>query len=132
MGDILLELSRPLTLLNERDRQHWAKKRTEKSQMAWEIRCQLAWLPSSPIHRAEVTVWRHSVRAPDQDNLEASVKPLLDVLQPASHLHPFGLGIIAGDDPEHVTTRVYHIRAGSLRDQKTLVRIRDLGMEAQP
>lgn len=123
---IILRLSRPLTLLNARDRMHWSKKRAEKNNIAWEIRAQIQKLPAQPIEKSSVTVWRHSVQIPDQDNLQASVKSLLDVLQPNSKKHPFGLGIIAGDDPAHCKILVFHMRATTFAAQHTLIRIVEL------
>lgn len=125
MREITFRLAGPLPLLNEWERMHWAKRGAFKKALAREVwAAQLGALPSEPIKYATVKIWRHSIRQPDQDNLIA--KALLDVLQPAGKRHPYGLGIIAGDDPGHVHARIYHVQALRRVDQGTRVVIREV------
>ena len=62
-------------------------------------------MPASPIERADLTFTRRSSRECDYTNLVSSFKLIEDLLQPNSRRNPGGLGIIAGDDPAHVSTR---------------------------
>lgn len=68
-------------------------------------------MPPEPYQDAAVRVERHSSREPDIDNLYASVKPVLDALQPLSKRHPYGLGIIVDDSPRHISLDVIHVKA---------------------
>jgi hypothetical protein len=52
-------------------------------------------------------------------------KALLDVLQPPSKRHPYGLGVIAGDDPAHLTVEYRSVQASRRRDQKMVIEITD-------
>ncbi|HQT39616.1 MAG TPA: hypothetical protein PK231_09330 [Acidocella sp.] len=83
-------------------------------------------LPKLPMARARVNVQRVGIQAPDQDNLHASVKALLDVLQPVAKNRAYGLGIIAGDDPTRLELNVVHVQADHLADQCTFVTIEDI------
>ena len=59
--------------------------------------------PPVPYEYAQVIVVRWtSGTFPDVDNLYGSCKPLLDVLQPCSTRHPWGLGLIRDDSPKHL------------------------------
>ena len=57
---------------------------------------------SEPIPRARVRVQRYSSGTLDPDNLAASCKGLLDVLCRVSTTHPYGLGFIEDDSPDHI------------------------------
>lgn len=124
MIEMTFRLAAPLPLLNEWERMHFRAKGRHKTDLAWEILAALGRKPAQPIERAEVLVWRHSIRAPDQDGLIA--KRLLDALQPASKRHPYGIGVIAGDDPARLVFRIQHVRAKHRTDQCTVVVIREL------
>ncbi|HET6606727.1 MAG TPA: hypothetical protein VFG62_08670 [Rhodopila sp.] len=127
MTDIVFRLAAPLPLLNVQLRQHWANRAAVKKDLAWEVLAVLGRArPAAPIEFAQVTIWRHSIQAPDWDNLVASAKNLLDVLQPASERHPYGLGVIASDDQAHLKLAVHHVKAKTRTEQCTLVRIRPL------
>ena len=125
MGEITFRLDAPLPLLNRWERMHWRAKSKHKQELAREIWALTAGQVAAPLERAEVLVWRHSIREPDHDGL--IVKSLLDALQPASKRHPYGIGIIAGDDSEHVTCKIQHVTAKRRAEQCTVVVIRDLG-----
>lgn len=129
MREITFSLAAPIPLLNKWERMHWGARGTLKKSMAREIwAALLGQLPSVPLEAATVQVWRHSVQAPDIDNLIS--KAVLDVLQPASKRHPYGLGIIAGDDQAHVHARIYHVQAVRRVEQCTRVVIREVSAAA--
>lgn len=124
----------PTPLLNETLRKHWSKRMRDLRSMAWEVRVALkGQLPPAPIPRAKVEVLRHSVRAPDQDGMVGGLKALLDVLQPFAPParetgkggRPYGLGIIAGDDPARLELDARHVgcRKG---EACTMVKISEL------
>lgn len=120
-------LPRTLPLLNSLLRTHWSKRRRNTTTLAWEVRGALdGQLPTHPLLRARVVIERWSVGTPDRDGLVASCKPLLDVLQPASDRHPYGLGVIAGDDPAHLTLEVLGRRAATRAGQQTVVTITEV------
>lgn len=89
-----------------------------------------ALVPDDPRRRpftyAEITIVRYSVRLPDQDGCVASVKPILDILQPRSARHPSGLGIIVEDSPEHIRLTVRSEKVATRAEQRTLVTIERL------
>lgn len=97
-----------LPLPRERSRRSWTatKKARFRRSLARQIAVQLggAWR-YRPYRFAHVNVYRHSAGEVDDDNLVASVKELLDVLQPLSARCPDGLGVILGDDPKHIDRR---------------------------
>jgi hypothetical protein len=70
--------------------------------LAEEIRYAAGVRAGAPMPFAVVIVTRHSPSEPDPDNLFASAKPLLDVLQPPARAYPFGLGLIVGDAPHQI------------------------------
>lgn len=112
-------LRRPLPLLNEMLRMHWAARRLLRRELADEIALMVPGV-REPFERAAVTVTRYGMRPVDPDNL--CVKHLLDVLQPRSERHPNGLGLIRGDDPARLTLSVIGIVVPKA-DQRTTVRI---------
>ncbi len=81
---------------------------------------------AAPMEYATVQVWRHGIQEPDYDNLFASLKGLMDVLQPVSKRHPYGCGVILNDSPKHVYTRIHHVQAQKRVDQHTRVVIREV------
>jgi len=54
--------------------------------------------PEVPLERARVSIVIHNKRAPDPDNLVASIKPILDGLQPGGRY--VGADVIANDTAE--------------------------------
>jgi hypothetical protein len=113
MKTISLTLPYRLPLWNQIMRMHWAKRQQTLRLVAWHVLAAMVKecvsRPSVPIQRARVTVRRHSPKVPDKDGLNA--KHLLDVLQPLSKRHPCGLGIIAGDDPDHLESSIEHFHS---------------------
>lgn len=92
--------------------------------LAWEVASLLAGQrPEAPLPFVKVTVFRHSRGEPDEDNLHAAVKDLLDVLQPAGPQRTFGLGLIENDGRKHCFLRVLHVPARSRPEQMTRVTI---------
>jgi hypothetical protein len=132
--DIIFRLAAPLQLPNRKSNLDWKAKgaMTKKARelLAWEIRAVLAGqLPLEPFEYSSVIVFRHGITEPDRDNLYASAKDLLDVLQPMRDKRPkrlFGLGIISDDKPSRCAFDIKHVKAKSSLEQYTLVRIRDL------
>lgn len=82
--------------------------------------------PLHPFKKACVAITRYSVGSPDADNLSGSVKYLLDVMQPQSTRHPFGLGIIENDSADCITLTVRSERVSTRKDQKTKVQIEEI------
>jgi hypothetical protein len=82
--------------------------------------------PATPLRFASVSVFRRSVAEPDTDNLYASLKPLLDVLQPSGDRRVYGLGIIANDKPSACWINVHHVPVNRRNEQCTMVVIREL------
>lgn len=83
-------------------------------------------LPKEAFSYAQVKVFRHSLQEPDTDNLYASCKALLDVLQPVAKNRVYGLGIIENDKPSRCDLIVRHVRARKKDDQCTRVVITQL------
>lgn len=112
----MFELPYLLPTLNEWERMHWASRRRYKRKLARNIGTTMLitgqrFPDLSRYPRADVRVERHSSRSPDNDNLTASVKPLLDALQPASNKRKYGLGLILEDNPDTITLDVQHVKA---------------------
>lgn len=109
---ITFELPRDLPLLGELIRmRYWEYSRQRKAlaqEVAILIRDRLgkAW-NWAPYHRAEITITRFAPGgAPDPDNLNASSKMLLDILQPMHpRRSPNGLGVIANDSGDCIVLR---------------------------
>ena len=125
--DITITLSRPLLLPNVKKNMHWSKKSAAIHELSDEVSRAITNAPKSPLAFASVSILRYSLKRPDDDNLQESRKFLLDLLQPRSARHPYGLGIIAGDDPTHLQSNIQHVQAKNRAEQRTIVRIRDLG-----
>jgi hypothetical protein len=125
---VAFTLSRPTPLLNEllRMQRHWAIRRKHCWALSAEIAALLGVrLASPPIEHAIITVTRYSVGTPDADALTA--KSLLDTLQPRSERHPYGLGVIAGDDPAHLTLHLSAALCHKRKEQRTEVQIVAIG-----
>lgn len=120
-------LKAPLLLPNRKKSLHWAVQSQLIHALSQEVAQAIKQDVSEPMKRAHIRVWRHGIREPDPDNLEASLKWLLDVLQPRSQRHPYGLGIIAGDDSEHCAYEIFHVQTKTRVEQKTKVHIREFG-----
>lgn len=84
---------------NRRERMHWAEKRRRLADLAWQIRALGGVPPRAPVERSVVLVRRAALRELDVDALAGAAKWVLDVLQPASDRHPYGLGWISDDRP---------------------------------
>ena len=108
-------------------RMHWSVRRRVINDLAWHMRAALRGpLPAAPIARARVRVWRHSVQPLDVDALAASAKFLLDICQPASPRHPYGLGLIANDHPDACELIARWVRAPHRPDQRTVIEITEI------
>jgi len=123
-GEYNFFLKRPLMLPNRKKTIHWGKQSQLIHALSQEVAQVIGHGPPQPMPKAHVRVFRYGIQEPDHDNLTASLKWLLDVLQPRSNRHPYGLGIIAGDDPEHLTSEIHHIQVKARAEQKTAVMIR--------
>lgn len=117
---IHLEIDQALPLQNQWQRWHWRKRGRYLRLLALAI-AYTCKLPSKPLECVEITVtrvsnWRGT--APDRDAV--CVKPLLDVMQPASTRHPYGLGIIADDSREVIKSLTAEIEKGEARTVVTI------------
>lgn len=113
-----------LPLPNRTRGEHWTATRDRKPQLAREVWAALnGRRPAEPLARSRVTVWRHGIVEPDFDNLAASLKSLLDVLQPVTERRTYGLGLIADDAPSACDIRPRWIKAGRRVDQRTVVEV---------
>lgn len=134
--DISFRLTAPLQLPNRKPNLRWQAKGaiTKKARelLAWEIMAALAGqIPAETFKFSSVRIFRHCVgEGPDVDNLYASAKDILDVLQPPTARRTFGLGIISDDKPSRCDFVIQHVRARHRPDQCTRVVIRML--EAMP
>lgn len=102
--------------------------RKKRSDLAWSVSVAIGGQkPSSPLPRVRIRVERHSFRLLDPlDNLPASAKALMDVLQPYSTRHPAGLGIIADDSPLCVIhAEVVQFKLSGRAEPKTVVIIEE-------
>lgn len=108
-------------------RMHWSERRRYINGLAWQMRAAfLGPLPVAPIARSRVKVWRHAIQALDVDALAASAKFLLDILQPPSARHPYGLGVIANDRADCCDLVVRWVPVKHRPDQRTVIEISDL------
>jgi hypothetical protein len=123
--DVRFTIPRALPLLNVLLRTNRWARRSEQKALSWEIFGILGgrrW--DAPMARARVTVERHSTGRADTDNLIA--KGLMDVLCVPSKIHPFGLGIIADDNPDACEFLMRAVKVAHRRDHKTVVTIEAL------
>lgn len=119
-----------LPLLNERPmgrslpvRQQKAIAAKAQVDLAWTVVKAIGRRPVVPIGKCRITIERHGMRAPDDDNLHGSVKTLVDILCLQSKSHPRGLGIITDDKNGLCETRATFVKANHRVDQKTVVTI---------
>lgn len=73
-------------------------------------------LGREPIWCAAVTITRYSVGEPDYDGLVGGCKSLIDCLH--------RLGIIRGDDPARLTSKITSVRCATRAEQRTEVLIK--------
>lgn len=113
---------------NRTHSRHWAVAAKRRKALAWEVWAALQGQsrPESPIRLAYVRIARCSSGRLDIDNLYASAKPLLDVLQPLTPRRPLGLGIIAGDRDDQLCLTVANATIPRSEKPHTLVWISDL------
>lgn len=116
--ELILAFSLPVRLptLNPQVRTHWFAKRKRINTLCWEVHASLppARRPRSPLEHIVIEIDRYNCNEPDQENLIASAKWLLDVMQPMHpKTRPYGLGIIREDarwcvhdlDVKHIASR---------------------------
>jgi len=130
-GIIQFRLPTPLQLPNRKQNLDWKIKgaitKKARQTLAWEIRTLInGQMPVNPFEFASVQIFRHGIIEPDRDNLYASAKDLLDVLQPVTARRSFGLGVIADDKPSRCAFDIKHVKAKHRPDQCTVVVIREL------
>lgn len=142
-------LAKPLVLLNVLLRQPWPKRTRHRRALASEIAVATHRQRSgAPFARADITVVRYSCGSiPDKDNLEGSVKILIDCLvMPGvpywvkggkrgggglmTCKHPSGLGIIEDDSQEHIVTHISSVLTPHRNQQRTVVTIVELSPDA--
>lgn len=110
-----------IPLQNEWQRWHWRQRSRYIRDLAWLIRQNKRTWGEPSLSRVVVRVLRRSMWrsiAPDRDAVV--VKPLLDVMQPRSNRHPYGLGIILDDSREVIRGLVVDVEKG---DPMTIVEI---------
>lgn len=128
---IRFRLSTPTPSLNQTLRMHWSAKRLAHRMWGWQL---LSCLPrarwaeimsNGPAARARVHITRHGSRLLDEDNLIGGCKGLVDVLKPPSKSNPFGLGLIAGDEPDKLALTVAQVKCARA-DACTWVEIEEI------
>jgi hypothetical protein len=125
---IVLDLPLRTPLLNKWQRMHWSQRKKRGEAISWAIRLQIGPLPDQPMRKCKVHVERESPVAPDVDGLYGSCKPLLDALVPLGkpdkngrRRHPYGLGVIADDNPDCITELVVkHVKGPRHRTVVTI------------
>ena len=97
-----------------------------KLQREWSLDIWSRLVPPFPKYqRAHVKITRYSVGTLDIDNLYGGVKGLIDVLKPPGKSNPFGLGLIAGDDPDKLTLVVEQVKV-KRAEARTVIEITEL------
>lgn len=131
----LVAFSMPLQLptFNPMLRMHWSKKRKIIQALSWEVVAALPRneRPPTPLKNVNVMITRYGKTEPDEDNLKASSKLLLDVLQPMHPtVRPYGLGVILNDAKWCVhSTTVVHVCSNEKRtDVKIFGAAPDVGL----
>lgn len=121
---LAFELPFRLPTFNPQLRTHWSKKGKKMRNLAWEVHAAVPMKgrPPAPLTGIEIQIERFSSQEPDEENLQASAKWLLDVLQPMHpKSRPYGMGLIQDDAKWCVRKmRVHHIQS---KDARTRVRI---------
>lgn len=103
---ITIDLSQAIPLQNVWQRWHWRRRGNYMKQLAWSVKAELMRTgvklasPKYPLPRVTMAVTRYNKFGPMPDPDGVIVKPLLDVLQPQSRRHPYGLGVILDDTEE--------------------------------
>lgn len=122
---IRAEIPQALPSPNRTHSRHWAVAAERRRLWAWYVKLALIGqvLPAEPIRYAYVRIERHSSGGLDIDNLYASAKAVLDVLQPFGPRRPLGLGIIAGDDSKKLNLEVVNVLIGRGVQKKTIILI---------
>lgn len=132
MTDLIFTLPYPLILPNRRGiaasrGAAAAEIKKERTRMAWEIAALISGMrPAAPLKFVQIHVFRRSLGEPDTDNLFASCKPLLDVLQPSTERRKYGLGVIENDDRRRCLLRAIDLKVKHRPDQCTRVVIREV------
>lgn len=101
-GELVMAFTIPVRLptLNPQLRMHWYRKSKAIKALCWDVFAAIPanQRPRQPLEHIVIEIDRYNTNEPDQENLQASGKWLLDVLQP---LHPtarpYGLGVIRED-----------------------------------
>lgn len=127
-------LAAPTLSGNVLKRMHHRAIKQQQKVWAWEVvGSMLGTRPAEPLARAKVTIWRHSIGTLDQDNLNAGVKPLVDLLKPLGKPNrlgvlpnPCGLGIIADDSPAHLELVVHQVKETKRTGHRTVVRVEEI------
>lgn len=109
--------------LNVLMRMHFRKRHRLLNQLAWHVVAAAGKAPPRPFQKARVVIERESTQEPDPDGLKASVKSLLDVLQPVSKRHPLGLGFIKDDSADCIDLEVRHIQGKGARTRVMIVEL---------
>src|SRR5580765_3392856 len=74
------------------------------------------------LRKVRVHIERHSTIEPDPDGLDGAKKLVLDVLQPSSKRHPYGIGVIANDNSQCVESTVKHVKCkGGVKKTRIVV-----------
>jgi hypothetical protein len=131
---IELDLPYLLPTLNDRQKTGWAKAHLKKhwiEKLQNDVMISMAMQYGSwvyaPYAHAWIVIERVSAasREPDHDNLSASAKELVDVLQPMHPtIRPYGLGIIAGDHPQVLHRCIKWRRPQVNENQHTFVTVK--------
>jgi hypothetical protein len=124
-GEVRFSVPYLLPPMNRLLRMHWADRRRRLKGLAWDVHLAVG-ARGQPFARALVEVGRYSIRALDVDALPSTAKLLLDVLQPASKRHPYGLGMIADDGPDSCELVVRWCKVGRVAEERTEVVVRRL------
>lgn len=127
---LLIEFSIPvaLKLPNQANGRHWTASYAYRKRLLPMVAGAVKpWAGHLPMERARVEITRFSVGVGDQDNVTASVKPLLDLLLVRSATHPHSFGLLVDDGPDHITLTVIGAKVAHRSEQKTAVRIERLG-----
>lgn len=135
---ITFTLPAPYPLVNRTSGYSHFTAARQKNQMQREVAAVAYHLrPPVPFDRAHVLIERHSVGAPDTDNLVGSAKRLIDCLTTPRPLvvrtpgarqrikNKRGLGFVVDDGPKHLTLEVRGVKC-RLREQKTVVTITEI------
>lgn len=130
---LYFELPLRLDTMNDQLRQHWAAKRRALRELSWMViqAVGLQARPAEPWKGIGIRIERFSPQRPDDGNLAASDKLLLDVLQPFhSSRRPYGLGFIQDDASWCLTeSRVVHVPNRERRTRVWLYRTVDPNKE---